>query len=220
MLLMVEDLNKTSNDLRKARDELQEKIIAVERSNKELDDFTYVVSHDLKEPLRGISSFSQFLFDKYKDSLDEQARHYLEVIQGSVHKMQNLIKDLLELSRIARWKKPAEEIDLNTLLEEIKQDLALRIQESSAEIKIAKLPVIYYEKIRLSQLFTNLITNAIKYNDQPKPLIEIGAELSGDSEYRFSVKDNGRESLRNITRRCSRFFSAWTPTRVRAQARA
>ena len=193
MLFMVEDLNAISRDLKMARDKLEEKIVEVERSNKELDDFTYVVSHDLKEPLRGITFFSNFLNDKYKDKLDEQGRHYIDVIQHSVEKMQTLIKDLLELSRISRRKKTPESVDLNQLLAEIKEDLALRLKESKAELKISPLPTIKYEKIRITQLFTNLITNAIKYNDKEKPIIEVGCDDSSDKkEFKCYVKDNGK----------------------------
>ena len=192
MLFMVEDLNVISADLKKAGDRLEEKIIEVERSNKELDDFTYVVSHDLKEPLRGIAAFSTFLSDKYKDRLDEQARHYIEVIKSSVDKMEVLIKDLLELSRISRWKKPPECIELSKLLNEIKEDLSLRLKERKINLKVGKLPSVKYEKIRISQLFTNLITNAIKYNDKQVPRIEVGCEKSSDEEFRFYIRDNGK----------------------------
>jgi len=192
MLFMVEDLNATSRDLKMARDRLEEKIKEVERSNKELDDFTYVVSHDLKEPLRGIAAFSNFLSDKHRDKLDEQGKHYVDVIQRSVKKMQTLIKELLELSRIGRWKQSREEIDLSQLLKEIKEDLALRLQETKSELKILSLPVVRYERIRISQLFTNLITNAIKYNDKKKPIITVGCDQATDKEFRCYVKDNGQ----------------------------
>lgn len=192
MLFMVEDLNEISKDLKLARDKLEEKIIEVERSNKELDDFTYVVSHDLKEPLRAIESFSKFLTEKYEAKLDEQGKHYVEVIQRSVNRMQTLIKDLLELSRISRQKKPLEVVDLNQLLKEIREDLALRLEESKADLKVQDLPTVKYERIRISQLFTNLITNAIKYNDKEKPVIEVGCDQSEDEEFRCYVKDNGK----------------------------
>ncbi|MEA3328785.1 MAG: Cache 3/Cache 2 fusion domain-containing protein [Candidatus Omnitrophota bacterium] len=192
MLFMIEDLNTISQDLRKARDKLEQKVIEVERSNKELDDFTYVVSHDLKEPLRGIAAFTGFLDDKYKSKLDGQAKHYIELIKKSADKMEVLIKDLLKLSRISRWKKPPENIELNKLLNEIKEDLFLRLKERKVDLKILKLPAIKYEKVRISQLFTNLITNAVKYNDKKNPQVEIGCEKSNDEKFKFYVKDNGK----------------------------
>lgn len=188
VILAVRDIR----ELKKARQKLEEKVIEVQRSNKELDDFTYVVSHDLKEPLRGIEAFSTFLSDKYKNKLDKDGKHYVEVIQKSVQKMQTLIRDLLELSRISHWKKPCEKVDLNRLLAEIKEDLALRLKERNVDFKILDLPAIEYERIRITQLFTNLITNAIKYNDKEKPVVEVGCEHSTDKESKCYVRDNGK----------------------------
>jgi len=106
--------------------------------------------------------------------------------------MQTLIKDLLELSRISRGERPHEDIDLNELLAEIREDLALRLKERKVDLKILDLPTISYEKIRIIQLFTNLITNAIKYNDKEKPVVEVGCLLSTDKESKCYVKDNGK----------------------------
>lgn len=179
-------------ELKKARQKIEEKIIEVQRSNKELDDFTYVVSHDLKEPLRGIEAFSTFLNDKYKNKLDKEGKRYVEVIQKSAQKMQTLIKDLLALSRISRREMPYEDIDLNKLLVEIREDLALRLKERSVDLKILDLPTIKCEGVMMTQLFTNLITNAIKYNDKEKPVVEVGCLLSTDKESKCYVKDNGK----------------------------
>ena len=188
VILAVRDIR----ELKKAREKLEEKITEVEKSNKELDDFTYVVSHDLKEPLRGIEAFSSFLSTKCADKLDKDGKHYVEVIQKSVKKMQTLIKDLLELSRIGRIKKPDGDIDLNMLLAEIKEDLTLRLEEKNATLKVMNLPTIEYETIRITQLFTNLITNAIKYNNKEKPIIEVGCAYANDKEAKCYVKDNGK----------------------------
>jgi len=187
-ILAVRDIR----ELKKARQKLEEKIVEVQRSNKELDDFTYVVSHDLKEPLRGIEAFSAFLSDKHKSKLDKEGNRYIEVIRKSARKMQTLINDLLELSRISRQKKPYEDVDLNKLLVDIREDLALRLKERNVNLKILDLPTIKYERIRIIQLFTNLITNAIKYNDKEEPVVEVGCEYSTDKESKCYVKDNGK----------------------------
>ncbi len=188
VILAVRDIR----ELKKARQKLEEKIVEVQRSNKELDDFTYVVSHDLKEPLRGIEAFSAFLSDKYNDKLNKEGNRYVEVIQKSAQKMQTLIKDLLELSRISRRKKPYEDVDLNMLLADIREDLTLRLKERNVNLKILDLPTIKYERIRITQLFTNLITNAIKYNDKEEPVVEVGCEYSTDKESKCYVRDNGK----------------------------
>lgn len=164
---------------------------ALKKSNKELDDFTYIVSHDLKEPLRGISAFGNFLMEDYHDKLDEQAKHYLQVINKSSDKMKSLIDGLLKISRLRRQENIYREINSNELLEEIVDSIEFTLKEKNSKINIQEgMPIITCDCVRYKQVFYNLITNALKYCDEEFPEIKIGFK-DNISEYVFFVKDNG-----------------------------
>ncbi len=164
---------------------------ALQKSNKELDEFTYIVSHDLKEPLRGISAFSQFLMEDYAEKLDEKGRHYVQVINKSSARMKTLIESLLEISRLRRKSNPYKEVNVNELLKEIVDSLEYTIREKNAKIDIQEgLPNINCDHIRYKQVFYNLLTNALKYCDKERLEVKIGCKDSPE-EYVFFVKDNG-----------------------------
>lgn len=161
------------------------------RSNQELDDFTYIVSHDLKEPLRGISNFCQYLMEDYSRQLDKKACHYLDVIKKSSARMKKLIDDLLKLSHVRRKSNSSEELNLNRALKEIIQNMEPAIKEKKVKIKIQKdLPTITCDSLRYKQVFYNLVNNAIKYADKAKPYIKIGWRQT-PAEHIFTIKDNG-----------------------------
>jgi len=161
------------------------------RSNRELDDFTYVVSHDLKEPLRGIDAFSTFLAEDYADKLDEQGRKYIRVLRDSAMRMNALIEDLLQLTRIGRTRQTYAPVSVQSLLEDIRQDLAFALEEKKVDLRIqSHLPTITCQSAHLKQVFQNLISNAIKFNDKPRPVVEIACH-EDDGVYTFSVRDNG-----------------------------
>jgi len=161
------------------------------RSNRELDDFTYVVSHDLKEPLRGIDAFSTFLAEDYADKLDEQGRKYIGVLRDSATRMNALIEDLLQLTRIGRTRQTYAPVSVQSLLEDIRQDLAFALEEKKVDLRIqSHLPTITCQPAHLKQVFENLISNAIKFNDKPRPVVEIACH-EDHSLYTFSVRDNG-----------------------------
>jgi len=201
-------VNKMSEDLRQttvSRDELAKEIEErkkmenalkdyakkIEQINKELDDFTYIVSHDLKEPLRSIDAFSKFLEDDYRDKLNEEGRGYIERIRANSLRMQKLIEDLLEISRIERKRNPLEEVRILDLLNEVKLRLEYAIKEKNVEIIIQdNLPCILCDRVRLMEVFVNLFSNAIKFNDKPNPKIEVGCNVK-DDYYEFYVRDNG-----------------------------
>ncbi len=158
--------------------------------NEELERFAYLASHDLQEPLRTVSNYAGLFKRKYAGKIDNDADDYLEFISQATQRMQHLIKGLLEYSRIGFDKKPTK-IDCNAMLVLITKDMANSIEESRAEIKIEKLPVINGNLVELKSLFQNLISNSIKYRKKEvKPIITISCS-ENDREYIFSVKDNG-----------------------------
>jgi len=175
---------------KKAETELKQKTDELMHVNKELEQFVYVASHDLQEPLRTISNFAGLFEEEYSDKLDEDTNQYLKFIVDASSRMQNLIKDLLDFSRIGR-KIVFEIIDSNKILLEIIAEMGSSIKESNAKIKYPDLPSLKGNAVELKQLFQNLISNAIKFRkkDVP-PEIEITAEEK-ETEYLFSVKDNG-----------------------------
>jgi light-regulated signal transduction histidine kinase (bacteriophytochrome) len=163
----------------------------IEEVNKELDDFTYIVSHDLKEPLRSINAFSKFIISDYKDKLEEEGRNYLERIQANANIMQKLIDDLLEVSRLERRKNPFEDADTGNMLKEIKLRMEHSLTEKKVEMVVAdKMPVVFCDRVRLTEVFANLISNAVKYADKRPALVEVGYKDSG-GYHEFFVKDNG-----------------------------
>jgi len=179
-----EDLERTARRLEIINKQLIQSI-------QELDDFTYVVSHDLKEPLLGIGGFGKLLQERYENMLDQRGRHYLDVICSSTSKMKRLIDDLLELSRVTHRKRPYEEVDLNELLSGLRGDLEFSLRARNVYLNILSLPSLRCERTKLAQVFKNLIANSIKHNDKKRPEIEIGCTDETDKDFKFYVKDNG-----------------------------
>lgn len=162
----------------------------LERSNRELEQFAYVASHDLQEPLRKIKNYAELLENKYKQELAEQAQKYIDIITRGAGRMQNLINDLLSFSRISRAKLHFETADLNKILDEVIDSLELKIRHNKAKITSEKLPEIKVEPSLLYQIFQNLLSNALKFRSKLTPVIKIKySELK--NEYKFSVSDNG-----------------------------
>ncbi len=160
----------------------------LEIANNELNDFAYIVSHDLKAPLRAIGSLSQWLYSDYKDKFDHEGKAQLDLLVNRVYRMQNLIDGILEYSRVGRIQKEKVTIDPNLLLREIIDSLS---PPSHIRIVIDRpLPLIHYEKTSIRQVFSNLIGNAIKYMDKPEGEIHIGCEQDGNY-WKFFVQDNG-----------------------------
>lgn len=168
----------------------QERADELARKNKELEEFTYVASHDLQEPVRTISSFVSLFKQSYGHKLDEEAMQYLDFMDGASKRSQQLIVDLLDYSRIGKDRK-TEEINLNQLLENVLTDLSVRLSETNAKVKVDPLPEIQGLKTELRLLFQNLISNGIKFSRKDTPPVVQISVTSDAEKHTFSVSDNG-----------------------------
>ena len=173
---------------RKQKDKQLVKILnELEMSNKELDDYTYAVSHDLKAPLRTIKSFGTFLLEDYSDVLDEEGQKYLHRMMGATIRMKDLIEDLLTISRIGRMNVKDELIDFNDIINTVKLDLNALIEESGGEILTDNLPKIVSKQIWLKQLLFNLISNGLKFNKEEAPKIWIDNGIGIDKKHHDKI---------------------------------
>lgn len=160
----------------------------LESTNKELNDFAYIVSHDLKAPLRGIGSLVNWLTTDYGEKLGEEGNEMMQILLGRTMRMHDLIDGVLKYSRIGRTKEEANPVPLDTLVPEIIEFLA---PPDHIEVKIQNpLPMIMGERTRLQQVFQNLLSNAVKFMDKPEGVIEVGCERE-NGHWIFSVSDNG-----------------------------
>ncbi len=191
------DLRRAIIDLVMAKvEELARLNEELTRSNIELDSFAYVASHDLKEPLRGLHNYAHFLIEDYGDLLDDAGKDKLATLVRLTQRMESLIDSLLHYSRVGRAELTWVEVDLNAVLVDVVNLLEPRLRESSAEIRIARpLPRVRADQTRVREVFSNLITNAIKYNDTLQKWVEISytpvTSAEGTMSYVFSVRDNG-----------------------------
>ncbi|MET0637880.1 MAG: ATP-binding protein [Chitinophagaceae bacterium] len=176
--------------LKKTEEKLRHYAYDLKNSNTELEQFAYVASHDLQEPLRTISSFVKLIQQQYKGKLDEKADKYLGFITQSSGRMEVLIKDLLDFSRIGH-KKELEKVDCNEILQDVLTDLSASIMETQATTESASLPVINGYPTEVKQLFQNLIANAIKFRKKDSiPKIKV-AIYDMDRYWKFGISDNG-----------------------------
>ena len=160
------------------------------RSNAELEQFAYVASHDLQEPLRMISSFTQLIERRYRDKLDNDANDFINYAVNGANKLQTMINDLLEFSRVGTRGKSFEATDTHSALGQAMANLGAVIEESGAVITNDELPTVVADSAQLVRLFQNLIGNAMKFRSEHQPLIHISAKEK-PSEWQFSVRDNG-----------------------------
>ncbi len=170
--------------------ELRRTLAELERSNAELEQFAYVASHDLQEPLRMVASYVQLLDRRYRSMLDEDAREFISYAVEGATRMQQLINDLLTFSRVGTRGKPFEPTDCEEVLEEVTLNLKLSLEENDAALSHDPLPVVMADASQLLQLLQNLISNAIKFQSGRRSEIHIAAERQG-GEWTFSVRDNG-----------------------------
>jgi PAS domain S-box-containing protein len=170
--------------------ELRNTLEKLKQSNAELEQFAYVASHDLQEPLRMVASYVQLLERRYKGKLDSDADEFIAYAVDGANRMRGLIDDLLTYSRVGRLGKPFEPTNLETTLDIVLMNLKASIQESHANVTHDKLPVLNADGGQLVQLFQNLIGNAIKFHGEEAPCVHLSVKDRG-AEFQFAVRDNG-----------------------------
>lgn len=173
-----------------AADQLAAANLELTRSNQELEQFAYGASHDLQEPLRMVSSFTQLLAERYEGQLDEKGRKYIAFAVDGAVRMQRLINDLLDYSRVTTKGGPPAPTDSKAILGEALTNLTEAIAETSALVTSGDLPTVSIDRAQLLQLFQNLVGNALKFHGQQPPRVHVSARDLG-KEWRFSVEDNG-----------------------------
>jgi light-regulated signal transduction histidine kinase (bacteriophytochrome) len=178
------------SSIKKIETELKNSLSLLEQSNKELEQFAYIASHDLQEPLRMVSSYTQLLAKKYKDVISGDGVNYINFAVDGAQRMQLLINDLLDYSRITRQERPIESVSTAKVLGVVISNLRKKIEESGAVITNDLMPPVMGNEQQIMRVFQNLIENAIKYRSDEAPRIHISAQVLGDS-YCFSVTDNG-----------------------------
>lgn len=184
----VTDQVRARQEVERKAEEMTRLSQALERSNRELEQFAYVASHDLKAPLRGIANLSEWIEEDIADHLSEESGKYMQLLRGRVHRMESLIDGILQFSRAGRLQKP-ETVDVTSLLNETVELLSPQ-QEARIVIQPG-MPLLETERVPLQQLFMNLINNALKHARRPDVTIHIGVQL-GDNQHEFSVSDNGQ----------------------------
>jgi len=175
---------------RRLREEHKQAQEELARSNQDLEQFAYVASHDLQEPLRMVATYTQLLAERYRGKLDADADKYIHYAVDGALRMQKLVLDLLAFSRVGRQGSSPHSTDCNIVLRAGLENLKTAIQESGAVIQHTQLPVVMADSSQLLQVFQNLIGNAIKFRGSEPPVIQVSAEAKG-KEWVFSVADNG-----------------------------
>ena len=191
---MADELEKLEQENKEVNNSLEKKVrlrtTEIESKNQELEQFAYVASHDLQEPLRTISGFVDLLKKEYRDKLDGNGQIYLNYLSQASDRMKTLIKDLLDYSRIGRAKE-AKPVDCNELLDEVLADLGKSIRESGARITSGRLPTLRAYPTELKLLFQNLIANSIKFR-HPERIPEVAVSaIQENGKWQFAVSDNG-----------------------------
>jgi signal transduction histidine kinase len=201
VLNILEDLNESSEALQKAHDvlevrveertrELRQRTEELARSNAELEQFAYIASHDLQEPLRMVSSYVQLLERRYRGKLDGDADEFISFASEGAVRMQRLINDLLAYSRVGTRGKSFELVNLEAILAQAMENLQLVIKEQDVAVSADPLPMVFADSGQLTQVFQNLIDNAIKFRAEAPPSVHVSARLDGN-DCVCSVRDNG-----------------------------
>lgn len=167
----------------------QSKYRELEIQNTSMEEFTYIISHDIREPLRSISNALRYLKEDYGTQLDEMANNYIQFAEEGAQRLEDMISSLSSFIRVQESIE-FEIVDTNDLIETVKKQLALLIQEEGVFLEVEELPEVYAHKYQLLQVFQNLITNAIRYRSEKPPYIKVGCKEEGDF-WKFYVQDNG-----------------------------
>jgi len=187
----VDQTLKDNRELHDNQDELQKKVIELNRSNHELEQFAHLATHDLQEPLRKLFFYSDVLKRKYASSLDANAVTVLNNMANAATRMKELINDLLNYSRLQKQNVPFEEVNLNAVIAEVLKDLDIPIREKDATIRVSIIPALIGNELRLRQLFSNLISNSLKYSRADVPT-RITIDVTTDEDEVFiKLRDNG-----------------------------
>lgn len=173
------------------REALAERNAMLEHSNQSLEEFAYVASHDLQEPLRAIAGFTQLLQDRYAGKFDAEADEFMGFVVDGVRRMQHLIDDVLQYSRVTTHGRPLVPVDLMAVCRRATQNLHATLLASSAEVTFENLPEVEGDATQLVQLVQNLIGNGVKYNRNTPPRVDISARRGDDGDWVISVRDNG-----------------------------
>jgi light-regulated signal transduction histidine kinase (bacteriophytochrome) len=184
------DRNMLERSLDLSSQELSQSNTNLARSNLELEQFAYVASHDLQEPLRMVASYLKLLEQRYKDQLDKDAREFIEFAVDGAIRMRVLIDDLLTYSRVMTKAKKREMVDTKVVFDQAVANLQIAIEDKKATVTCTNLPVISADPVTMIQLFQNLIGNAIKFYGKEPPVVHVACEQKG-AEWLFSIRDNG-----------------------------
>jgi signal transduction histidine kinase len=190
VVMLGEDVNAMRRRIVQELATLETAKTELQRSNSELEQFAYVASHDLQEPLRKVASFCQLLQRRYGGQLDDRADQYIGFAVDGAKRMQGLINDLLAFSRVGRMTREQTVVDLNVLVRQVVDSYSDRIEETGARLDIAELPSVRGEASLLSAVFQNLISNALKFKGTEAPVISVRVEQNGEM-WKFTVRDNG-----------------------------
>jgi len=203
-LASVADTIAQGIERKRAEENLRAYAARLNQSNRELQDFAYVASHDLQEPLRKVRAFGDRLKAKYAEVLGEQGRDYLERMEGAATRMQDLIDDLLTLSRVTTQAQPFTLVDLNEVARDVLSDLEARIDQVGGRVEVSGLPTVEADRPQMRQLLQNLIGNALKFHQEEEaPVVkvyggpvqnrkeELNGGHAGDRAYQILVEDNG-----------------------------
>jgi light-regulated signal transduction histidine kinase (bacteriophytochrome) len=195
--------------VRKQTEESQARLIReLESANEELKNFAYVVSHDLKAPLRAIGSLADWISTDQAEKLDAEGKEHLRLLTQRVRRMDSLIDGILQYSRVGRVREAVVDVDVNEIVQEA---LAMLAPPPHIRVEVAsELPVLHAERTRILQLFQNLLSNAIKYLDKPQGLIRVEC-VGHDEDWEFSVSDNGQGIEPRHFKRIFQLFQTLVP---------